>query len=159
MAEAMDAESNEQGRRVLPPVYFLLAIAIMVALHYVIPIARWLEAPWKWLGLVPILVGVAFAGTASAQFRRHGTPIKPFQLSSALVIGGAFRVSRNPMYLGMVSVLAGIGICLGTGSPFVVIPFFVWLISVRFIRVEEASLKEQFGEEFVSYMRRVRRWI
>jgi protein-S-isoprenylcysteine O-methyltransferase Ste14 len=63
------------------------------------------------------------------------------------------------MYLGMVLTLTGLGVCLGSLTPWVVIPVFVSLITVRFIRREEASLTEQFGEEFIDYKRHVRRWI
>ena len=155
----MNPDAEAQDRRVLPPIYFFLAIAIMVALHYALPVVRWLGPPWRWLGLIPISAGVTFAVIANVQFARHQTTIKPFQLSSALVTGGIFRVSRNPMYLGMVMVLAGIGVCLGTLSPFAAIPLFVWLIRARFVRFEEASLEEQFGDEFLGYKRNVRRWI
>ena len=143
----------------MPPVYFLLTILIMVALHYLAPLARWTVLPWKWLGLFPVLVGIWLGGVANILFRRNSTTIKPFEESSALVTAGPYRFTRNPMYLGMVLVLVGTAILMGTVSPIVVIPLFAWLIAVRFIRFEEAMLEGRFGETFVDYKRRVRRWI
>ena len=63
------------------------------------------------------------------------------------------------MYLGMVLMLVGVAILLGTGSPFLVVPVFMWLMTVRFIRVEETMLERVFGETFLEYKRRVRRWL
>jgi protein-S-isoprenylcysteine O-methyltransferase Ste14 len=155
----MTERSNAQQKKVLPPVYFLAAIGVMVALHFFFSDFRWLPAPARLIGFVPIGVGLAFGVIADAQFKRHGTTVKPFQPSSALMTGGMFAVSRNPMYFGMVMILSGLGICLGTVAPLVIIPLFVWIISTRFIRVEEKMLEEQFGDTFVDYRSRVRRWI
>jgi protein-S-isoprenylcysteine O-methyltransferase Ste14 len=140
-------------------VHFFLAVGMMVGLHFVLPLARWVDGPARWIGLAPILLSAAIVLVADAQFKRHGTTVKPFKSSTALVTGGAFRISRNPMYLALTLILIGIGVCLGSASPFVVIPLFVWLITVKFIRYEEASLAEQFGEVYTRYQRNVRRWI
>ncbi len=146
-------------KRLLPPVYFLLAIGVMIVSHFILSLVRWVDGSGRWIGSVAILFGATIAGVADAQFKRRGTTVKPFQPSTVLVTGGAFRISRNPMYLALVLILVGIGVCLGSASPFVVIPLFVWLITVKFIRYEEASLAEQFGEAYTRYERNVRRWI
>jgi protein-S-isoprenylcysteine O-methyltransferase Ste14 len=146
-------------KRLLPPVYFLLAIGVMIGLHFVLPLARWVDGSERWVGSVPIFFGAMIAGIADAQFKRRGTTVKPFQPSTAFVTGGTFRISRNPMYLALTLILIGIGVCLGSASPFVVVPLFVWLITVKFIRHEEASLGEQFGEAYTRYKQGVRRWL
>ncbi len=63
------------------------------------------------------------------------------------------------MYLGMALVLIGVAILLGSLSPFLVIPIFVWLITARFIKFEEKMLEDTFGLKYLDYARRVRRWI
>jgi protein-S-isoprenylcysteine O-methyltransferase Ste14 len=63
------------------------------------------------------------------------------------------------MYLGMLLVLLGTAVILGTLTPLVVPFAFAYVITSRFIRVEEAFLREQFGEPYVSYSRTVRRWL
>ena len=148
-----------RNKRILPPVYFMLAIAVMVLLRFALPVVRWVSWPWNLTGLVPILLGAALNVVADQQFKRHQTTIKPFQPSSALVTDGVFRCSRNPMYLGMVLVLIGLGICLATFPPFIVIPVSAWWMTVRFIAVEEQSLAEQFGQAYVTYETQVRRWV
>ena len=131
----------------------------MVALHFAVPLARVLGPPLVWIGRAPILVGVVINLIADAEFKRRATTVKPFEQSTALVTAGAFRFTRNPMYLGMVLMLVGVAILLGTGSPFLVVPVFMWLMTVRFIRVEETMLERVFGETFLEYKRRVRRWL
>lgn len=155
----MDAGATDRPRRVLPPIYFLLSIIAMVTLHYLWPLALWLSAPWRWLGLAAILLGVGVALWGNVLFRRNETTVKPGEVSSSLVVGGPFRFSRNPMYVGMIMVLIGTGLLCGTLSPFFVIPFFVAVIHYRFVLMEEAMLEDAFGEEYSNYMTKVRRWI
>lgn len=145
-------------KKILPPVYFLTGLIIMVALHYLLPGMIWLGSWTRW-GLVLILVGSTFTLRAHNQFTRQGTTVKPFQISSALVTDGLFRYSRNPMYLGLVLVLIGAATFLGSLTPFLVPPVVVGLITSRFITIEEKMLGEKFGQAFVDYRARVRRWI
>ena len=95
----------------------------------------------------------------ASRFKKVGTTIKPFQESSFLLQRGMYRYSRNPIYLGMVVVLLGISIVLGSVTPFFLIPFFVWLIQIRFIIKEEQMLENTFGEPYLQYKARVRRWL
>lgn len=155
----MTDRTTHRKPRLLPPVYLLLAILWMLGLHFGLPLTRWIPWPWNLTGILPIVAGLTIVVIADQQFRRHGTTIKPFQPSSALVTDGVFRYSRHPMYLGLVVVLVGLGIGLASVTPLLVIPVFGWWMAVRFIRAEEASLVEQFGEAYLEYKRRVRRWL
>ena len=85
--------------------------------------------------------------------------MRPFEPSTALVEDGPFRFSRNPMHLGMVLVLAGAFILLGSLSPLFVLPAFVWLLHTRFVVREEAHMERHFGDCYLDYKRRVRRWL
>ncbi len=153
------ASEGTRSRRVLPPVFFAVALAGMVALHWLAPLAEPLPAPLSWLGFVPALLGVAMILAAARRFERAGTTIKPFRRSSSLVREGPYRFTRNPMYLGMVLVLLGVALGLGSVTPFLVLPVFVVLIQRRFVRAEEALLAEVFGADYDAYRRQVRRWI
>ncbi len=101
---------------------------------------------------------MALAAVAARLFDRRGTTIKPFEESAALVVDGPFAYSRNPMYSGMVFVLFGVGMLLGTLTPFAIVPVFVWLVEARFIAVEEAALSSRFGGRYAEYKKVVRRW-
>ena len=138
-------------RRVIPPIWFLFAIVVMVGLNHWLPVVRWASAPWNLAGGVLIVAGIDIAIMGNRQFKRHGTPVRVFELTTALVTDGIFRYSRNPMYLGMVAVLVGIGIYLGSATPFVIVPLFIWLLAARFIYWEERFLAEQFGAAYLQY--------
>ena len=146
-------------RRVMPPTFFYLAIGLMALLRWLLPL--WVFAPWPWnlLGLVPLIGGTWLAVAGSAAFQRAGTTVRPFSASTALVTGGLYRYSRNPMYLGMVIGLLGVGVLLGAVSPFLMVPAFAALLHWRFIAVEERMLTERFGAAYSDYQRRVRRWL
>lgn len=159
MTQAKEPALEQRKRKVLPPVYLLLAFALMELLHRVAPLGRFIEAPYSYLGVVPLLAGLLVSATAARSFRKAGTPVVPFEPSTALVTSGFFRYTRNPMYLGMVLMLAGVAVLLGSLSPLLVIPVFVWIIKSNFIRGEEQFLEGIFGEQYLSYKRRVRRWI
>jgi protein-S-isoprenylcysteine O-methyltransferase Ste14 len=97
--------------------------------------------------------------TGSRQFDRSGTPIRPGTQPVRLVTRGVFRLSRNPMYLGMVLALGGVALILGRPSSLVVAPLFGAFLTRRFIRQEEDLLARRFGRRWAEYRRRVRRWL
>jgi protein-S-isoprenylcysteine O-methyltransferase Ste14 len=157
--DAMTEPTPPQPRRILPPIYFAVALGAMVALHFLIPVMMFGSSAFTALGVGLILAGVAIAVWARGLFRRAGTTVKPFQESSALVTAGPYRLTRNPMYVGMVSVLLGAGLWLGSLLPLLVVPIFATWIERRFIRHEEAGLERKFGSAYREYTGRVRRWI
>lgn len=143
----------------LPPVIFLAAIVAMYAIDRVVPAAQWVQGTWRLAGAVPLLLGLGLAVWASQLFLRVGTAIKPTDTPTVLVRRGPFRMSRNPMYLGLVLMLVGLAIGLGSAMPWVVPPTFVAIIHYRFVRYEERKMEAQFGADYLAYKRKVRRWI
>jgi protein-S-isoprenylcysteine O-methyltransferase Ste14 len=131
----------------------------MVLLALLVPVARVLGFPWNLLGLVPVLLGAAINVLADRQFKRAGTTVKPFEVSSALVTDGIFRFTRNPMYLGMLCMLVGVAMLLRELTPWLVAPVFAAVMQSVFVRSEERMLEEHFGEAWRAYAARVRQWI
>ena len=149
----------EIRRKIYPPMYLVFGCMLMAALHHYWPIAKLLMAPWNQAGLVVLAAGLLMLAWAAGSFRQRRTPLIPFREPTALVEGGLYRISRNPMYLGMVLVLAGLALRLGTVSPWLVIPLFILVIDRRFIRDEEQLMEAQFGDSYRDYRNRVRRWL
>lgn len=149
--------ANQPG--VSPPAIFVLAVAAMLVLHWFVPGDDLPLGGWRLLGLVPLAAGVGLNWAVHDLFRRHRTTVKPLGEPSALVTRGPFRYTRNPMYLGGVLILLGVGILFGSGVPFLVIPVFWWIIHARFIRREETFMARRFGQEYEEYRKRVRRWL
>jgi protein-S-isoprenylcysteine O-methyltransferase Ste14 len=147
--------------RIPPPILMLLAAMLMWALHHWMPLGHWIALPWNRLGALAGAVGIATAVAAFARFRQVGTTVNPMdpRKASRLVTDSVFCVSRNPMYLGLVLLLIGWAIWLGSASPWVIPPLFVIIITVVQIIPEEQALEQLFGEEYRSYRRSVARWI
>jgi protein-S-isoprenylcysteine O-methyltransferase Ste14 len=145
--------------KILPPTYFLLTVLAMVGLHFVWPVHRYLSFPTTLVGLLPLLVGIVLNVLADREFGRHGTTVKPFEQSSSLVTAFPFSLSRNPMYLGVTLMLLGVALLLGTVVTLSLVVVFAVFIDVRFVRMEERSLAEQFGQEWERYRTQVRRWL
>jgi protein-S-isoprenylcysteine O-methyltransferase Ste14 len=148
-----------QGKMVLPPTYLWIAIAVMLALHFLLPLTKIIAWPWNLLGIIPLAGGIALNLIADNVFRTARTTVKPFQESTALVTSGVFRISRHPMYLGFVLVLIGLAVILGSLTPFIVVPVFAVLMDQVFIQIEESMLEEKFGQVWLEYKAKVRRWI
>lgn len=144
---------------ILPPTYFFVSLLIQAGLHFALPLTRIIPYPWTLVGLLPVVLGLIVSVHGSRLFEQLGTTIKPFQEPSRLVVEGAFRYSRNPMYLAMVAILDGVAILLGSLSPWIVVIAFPFVITRRFILAEEALLSEMFGAQYEAYRRTVRRWI
>lgn len=151
--------SDAPTKRIFPPVYLGIALAAMVIAHFVLPAVQLLAFPWTLTGLAPIAAGIALNLAADRAFTARGTTVKPFARSSALVTTGVFGLSRNPMYLGMILLLIGVGLLLGSLLPFLAVIAFAVLIDRRFVTAEERMLAETFGDEWRVYRRRVRRWL
>lgn len=149
----------EQKRKVVPPVYFLTCLVLMIAFHYWVPISDYIQAPFHYGGVVLAAFGLGMTIMSAGAFKKADTGIVPFDEATALVTGGFFRFTRNPMYLGMVLFLLGTSVVLGTVSTLLPIPLFIWVIHKNFILGEERFMQEAFGEEFLAYKAKVRRWL
>ena len=145
--------------KVNPPVYVLATLFAMLAAHMLVPIAQIIAFPWRLLGCAPLLLGVALVVYSLRLFGIHKTTPKPFGVAAVLVTSGAFRVTRNPMYVGIILMLSGIACFFGTVGPWLVIPVLGILLDVIFVRREEEKMELIFGDAYRRYKTRVRRWI
>ena len=111
------------------------------------------------LGLACIGEGIGIAGILA--FRRARTTVNPLRPANtvALVDTGVFRLTRNPMYLGMLLTLTGWGVYLARPWPLLCLPIFVAYIYRFQIVPEERVLREKFGAAYLAYTARVRRWV
>jgi protein-S-isoprenylcysteine O-methyltransferase Ste14 len=151
--------NNKTDKRALPPTYIFLSLVVMVALHFLFPVSKVITFSWNLLGIIPFLLGLTTNLIADSAFKKHETTVKPFKKSTSLITNGVFRICRHPMYLGFVLIFIGIAVFMGSLTPFAVVVVFAILMDVVFIRVEEKMLEETFGEAWLEYKKKVRRWI
>lgn len=131
----------------------------MLLLNLYLPVLDLIRPPYSYAGIAVLISGLCLSLIGVYLFRKAETPVMPFERSTTLVVEGLFGLSRNPMYLGLVIILVGAAILLGTLTPFLVIPVFVFIIREGYIKYEEQLLEELFGETYREYKRKVRRWL
>jgi len=146
-------------RKVLPPIWLALTILAGYGFHKLLPLVQLFHEPWKYGGAVLIALGGVMAVTAANLFRLAHTPVIPFHPSTALVTTGWYRVTRNPMYLGMVLVACGVATVQGSLGAWIPVPVFIAILQLRFIRGEEEFLQGIFGDDYLRFKARVRRWL
>jgi len=147
--------------RIPPPLIALSLAALMWLVADYWP-ASVVQLQWQWvLAMELALAGIVVDLVALAHFRKSQTTINPLQphKASSLVTEGVFQWSRNPMYVGMLLILTGWGVWLGSVVNVVWLVVFVVVINEWQIKPEEKALETLFGEEFRAYCRQVRRWI
>lgn len=113
------------------------------------------------LGVMLAAAGVFLALAGVGEFRRAATTVNPLspEASSRLVTGGVYRYTRNPMYLGMLLVLAGWAVALShLSAPLWLMGYAAYMNRFQIVP-EERALTERFGAVFGEYRRRVRRWL
>ena len=144
----------------LPPLLLALLLAIsMLVLDRALPQFRVLQPPIVYLGAAPAAVGILIVLISAGLFRLRKTTINPFGEPAVMVQDGFYRFSRNPMYLGMLLVLTGVGLWLGNVLALLLAPAFVAITTRGYIVREEQLLEDRFGEVYRAYRSRVRRWI
>lgn len=145
------------GRQPLPSTYFNLSWIAMVLLHFLFPIFKIISYPLNLIGIPSLLMGIWINLWTSNKFKKMNTTVKPFETPGVLVTDGFFHFSRHHMYAGMILILAGVGLLLGSLSPFLIFQSFMTVISYCFSNPEEKALRETFGVAYQDYSRQVRK--
>ncbi len=143
----------------IPPILFGISALVMAAVDRWWAVVRWVPEPWHWLGLAPLVLGLAVSGAGRLQFKKESANIWTFGQPNRLVTGGVFRLTRNPMYLGFILVLLGWAVFLGSLTPMAVWLVFVAACAFWYVPFEEARMAETFGDSFAAYRRTTRRWL
>jgi protein-S-isoprenylcysteine O-methyltransferase Ste14 len=149
--------------RIFPPGIPLAVILLGAGLNWLWPIDPGITIPRPeryWLGGTIVVGAVLFLGLWSVVLlRRAGQSENPWKPTLQIEERGPFRITRNPMYLQMVVVCLGISILLMNWWIVALTPIGAWLLQRFAIRPEEAYLERKFGEAYLSYKKRVRRWL
>jgi len=147
--------------RIPPPIQTAIAAGIMLLISKLHPQSLGDSTPRNFLAVICLLLAAIFMFDAVAGFIRNKTTVNPLQPEKAttLVISGAFKFTRNPMYLGMLLILLALASFLGNLWNIAVIILYVWVITRIQIVPEEQALIKLFGEQYRAYCRKVRRWL
>jgi len=143
----------------MPDGYFIVLLLLSVFVHFMYPIVNIVPYPYNLIGIILFITGILLTLRTNFILLKIKTSIKPFETPSAFISSGPFKLSRNPIYLGMTLALFGVETVLGSLSPYIFPVIFVIIINGLIIPVEEKDLENKFGEKYLEYKTKVRRWI
>jgi protein-S-isoprenylcysteine O-methyltransferase Ste14 len=159
----MSANTEAQhGARVIfipPPLYYAAGLAAGMAINGVVAFPLDGRPATTVAGAVFTALGLAFAFSGVAAVIRHRTTIVPHHPVATLLTGGAYRLSRNPMYTGLAIAYLGLALLLGSWWPLTLWPLVIVAVRQLVIRPEEHYLTQRFGQAYTDYQSRVRRWL
>lgn len=158
--EKLDAPVNPPIRPV-PPAVLLLFILTGFALNWLIPLGPPLYSVPREsvvVGLVIVACAIGIAILAAREMSRVKTAIHPGQPASALVTTGVFSRCRNPIYLSFLLILLGAEIATGNPWLILLVPLLLFYLQERVIKREENYLTQRFGDDYLAYKRKTRRW-
>ncbi len=139
-----------------PPVILLASIVLQLILLFSFPISVDLSSL---LGLILILSGISLVFVSFRFMRKMKTTFIPDGTPEVLISSGPFKFSRNPIYLGMLTVLVGVAFLMSSLSAIIIAFVFGIIINFTWIAHEEKKLHELFSEDWENYSSKVRRWI
>lgn len=142
-----------------PPLLYLGVLAIGLGLHLAFPVRVVPRGIALVAGGIACLLSAALGGTGLWALRRAGTSQNPRRPTTALVVSGPFRISRNPLYLSLLCLYVGIGLLVnGLWLLLLAVPL-ITVLRLGVIGPEERYLERKFGDEYRRYRSRVRRWL
>lgn len=156
----MDREIPDRpGVAAPPPLIYAGGFALSYLIENFLPTSLFPETMSAFVGWSSIALGVLIAAFALSAFRRARTPVNPYAQTTALVTGGAFRFSRNPLYLALTVIYFGAAGLLNSLWPVLLLPGVLWFTHWGVIIREECYLERKFGRAYKEYKARVRRWL
>ncbi|HMN28587.1 MAG TPA: isoprenylcysteine carboxylmethyltransferase family protein [Caldilineaceae bacterium] len=158
----MSVDSAHKSHWAIAEVVFGIPFLISIALQFIAPFSlpsgmlRQVLIP---LGSVLILSGLGVILLARREFAAHGQPTDPGHPTSEVIKTGVFAISRNPLYLGSVLLLLGVGLAFNLLWTVGMLLLSMILCQYILIMPEERYLAAKFGDEYRTYMASVRRWL
>jgi protein-S-isoprenylcysteine O-methyltransferase Ste14 len=141
------------------PPHYLLVLSLCMLLTRYFGDSSPQTLPIIIIGLGLIGLGFLLAFNSIARFIRAKTGVVPFSESTTLITEGFYKYTRNPMYVGMNSFLLGLILILNNPLNIIFLIIFFFVVRNMFVLKEEVQMEETFGEDYLTYKRKVRRWL
>ena len=155
----MPKPADHAGVRVPPPLIYVVLFGFGLLLHQIAPLTIPPMIPARIAALIFLGGGVLLAIWSNLLFRRAHTSLVPIKPTTALVVTGPYRLTRNPMYLGLLCVYIAVALWLGLVWALILVPLVVLAVQRLAIAKEERYLAQKFGNTYRQYRAHVRRWI
>jgi protein-S-isoprenylcysteine O-methyltransferase Ste14 len=147
--------------RIPPPLYFFVCLGFGLLMEYLFPIhlVSFSLILRVIVGFIFILISGYFALSGFVVLIKNRTPFDTAKSTIKIVTDGAYRFSRNPLYLSLLLLLFGVAVLMFSLWLLFTIPILYILFLVKAVKPEESYLSRKFGKEYLDYSARVRRWI
>lgn len=157
----MKAKKDNAGVYLPPPILYVAVffLSILIQRYFPLPMGPIGSSLGSYLSVVFILIGIMFALPALIAFFKTKNTLITIKPATSLQTKGIYNISRNPMYVGLLSVYIGIALILGNWWTFLLIPLVIFVITRYVIIKEERYLERAFGQDYLNYKTKVRRWL
>lgn len=150
---------DSAGVMVFPPVLFVSTLVVALGVHLLYPMHLAAGVWIRIVGAVLVVASGALSRWASGTMRRGGTNILPDKPTLSIVTDGPFRFSRNPLYVAASLLYLGLALMFNSVWPLVLFVPMLVVLDWGVIRREERYLEAKFGDAYLAYKARVRRWL
>lgn len=154
-----DETKDRVGMIVPPPFIYAGSLLAGLALQESLPVPFLPRSIRAWLGGSFIGAGLMFGIPALRAMRNAQTTLAHNKPVTSIVTSGPFMVTRNPLYVGLTFLYIGISFLTNAFWPFLILPITLRIMNRGVIQREEQYLEHKFGEQYLSYKKRVRRWL
>jgi protein-S-isoprenylcysteine O-methyltransferase Ste14 len=159
MLSKLPPEEDRPGVPIAPPLLFGMPIIALLALEWLVS-TSFVHGALRWIvGALIFVAGTALNVGGFITQKRAGTDPIPFNPTTRIVAHGLYRFTRNPMYIGFALWTLGLAILVDSAWMLLALPIGLVLVDRIVVTREERYLERKFGEEYLNYKRRVRRWI
>ena len=159
MSEAKIDQADSAGVIIPPPTIYTSAVVLGLGLDHLWPIAMQETLPPRLIGFFLMAVSIILAVSAFREFGKARTNIRPDRPTSRIISTGPYHFTRNPLYLALAILHAGIGFVAENGWILLLLVPTLLIVSFYVIRREEAYLTRKFEEEYINYRNSVHRWL
>ena len=152
--------ADRAGVRLPPPLVFALAVIVGVLLdRRVVTLPAGPDELLRPLAWAALICGFLLIGSALVLFHRTGQNPEPWKSTPEVIFTGPYRISRNPMYVGMALLQLAAGLWMANGWVLLLVPLSLYGVYRIAVRPEEIYLERKFGETYREYKASVRRWL
>lgn len=157
----MENKIDHPGVYLPPPIAYVLIFLAGLFLQSKIPIvpAFFHGHVIKILGIIFIVIALFFLFKSLRQFFHTRNTVVTMKPASSLQSNGIYNITRNPMYLGLALVYLGLSCLIGNWWNIILLPFLILFVQQYIIKREEKYLERRFGQEYLDYKQKVRRWL
>lgn len=157
----MQNKKDNPGVYIPPPLIYVLAFLMAVFIQNKIPIDNLLfhQQLTKIIGVILLIIALFFLVKSLRQFFQSKNTVVTMKPASSLQTNGIYSITRNPMYVGLAVVYLGISCFIGNWWNIILFPLLLLIVQEYIIKREEKYLARRFGQEYVVYKTKVRRWL